>query len=78
MKRHVFEIEVVDEKINPPSYYGIPVCGTWNGAICLEELQAQIAEAKELYSSSCQRIFLVPLTVIELRPHGSLVPEECC
>ena len=48
-KKHPFELDVAEEKINPPSYYGIPICETWNGAICLEELKDRISEAKELF-----------------------------
>ena len=48
-KKHPFELEVAEEKINPSSYYGIPVCETWNGAISIEELQDRILEAKELF-----------------------------
>jgi len=48
-KKHAFELDVAEEKINPPSYYGIPVCETWNGAICLEELRDRISEAKKLF-----------------------------
>ena len=48
-KEYVFEMKTVEEKINPQNYYGIPICGTWNGAICFEELQDQILEAKKLF-----------------------------